>query len=157
MQKVKPCLWFNYNADEALDFYSKVFKNFEVTSRSKYGPNMPGPEGALLTAEFRIEDQELMALNAGPAFKFTEAASIIVYCEDQAEVDMLWEKLAQGGEVQQCGWLKDKYGLSWQIIPRQLGEMMSDTDPAKAGRAMKAMLQMKKIDIAKIKEAYEGS
>ncbi len=156
MQKVKPCLWFNYNADEALDFYSKVFKNFEVTSRSKYGPNMPGPEGALLTAEFRIEDQELMALNAGPAFKFTEAASIIVYCEDQAEVDHYWNKLTEGGEESMCGWLKDKFGLSWQIVPKKLGELMSSKDPARSGKVMQALLKMKKLDIKELEDAYNS-
>ncbi|HWA04943.1 MAG TPA: VOC family protein [Ignavibacteria bacterium] len=156
MQKVKPCLWFNYNADEALDFYSKVFKNFEVTSRSKYGPNMPGPEGALLTAEFRIEDQELMALNAGPAFKFTEAASIVVYCEDQAEVDHYWNKLTEGGEESMCGWLKDKFGLSWQIVPKKLGELMSSKDPARSGKVMQALLKMKKLDIKELEDAYNS-
>lgn len=156
MQKVKPCLWFNYNADEALDFYSKVFKNFEVTSRSKYGPNMPGPEGALLTAEFRIEDQGLMALNAGPAFKFTEAVSIVVYCEDQAEVDHYWEKLSEGGQTSQCGWLKDKFGLSWQIVPKRLGELMSSKDAAKGGKVMQALLKMTKLNIKKLEEAYNS-
>lgn len=156
MQKVKPCLWFNYNADEALDFYSKVFKNFEVTSRSKYGPNMPGPEGALLTAEFRIEDQELMALNAGPAFKFTEAVSIVMYCEDQAEVDHYWSKLTDGGEESMCGWLKDKFGLSWQIVPRRLGELMSSKDPARSGKVMQALLKMKKLNIKDLEEAYNS-
>ncbi|HMQ80405.1 MAG TPA: VOC family protein [Ignavibacteria bacterium] len=156
MQKVKPCLWFNYNADEALDFYSKVFKNFEVTSRSKYGPNMPGPEGALLTAEFRIEDQELMALNAGPAFKFTEAVSIVVYCEDQAEVDHYWEKLTEGGEESMCGWLKDKFGLSWQIVPKRLGELMSSKDAAKGGKVMQALLKMTKLNVKELEEAYNS-
>ena len=156
MKKVKPCLWFNYNADEALEFYSKVFKNFEVTSRSKYGPNMPGPEGTLLTAEFRIEDQELMALNAGPAFKFTEAVSIIVYCEDQAEVDHYWNKLTEGGEESMCGWLKDKFGLSWQIVPKRLGELMSSKDSAKSGKVMQALLKMKKLNINELEEAYNS-
>jgi len=156
MQKVKPCLWFNYNADEALEYYAKVFKNFEVTSRSKYGPNMPGPEGALLTAEFRIEDQELMALNAGPAFKFTEAVSIVVYCEDQAEVDHYWAKLSEGGQTSQCGWLKDKFGLSWQIVPKRLGELMSSKDAAKSGKVMQALLKMTKLNIKELEEAHNS-
>lgn len=156
MKKVKPCLWFNYNADEALEFYSKIFRDFEVTSRSFYGPNMPGPEGALLTAEFRIEDQELMALNAGPAFKFTEAVSIMVYCEDQAEVDHYWNKLTEGGEESMCGWLKDKFGLSWQIIPKRLGEFMSSKDTAKSGKVMQALLKMNKLNIKELEEAYNS-
>lgn len=156
MKKVKPCLWFNYNADEALEYYAKVFKNFEVTSRSNYGPNMPGPEGALLTAEFRIEDQELMALNAGPAFKFTEAVSIVVYCEDQAEVDHYWEKLSEGGQTSQCGWLKDKFGLSWQIVPKRLGELMSSKDAAKSGKVMQALLKMTKLNIKELEAAYNS-
>lgn len=156
MQKVKPCLWFNYNADEALEFYSKIFRNFEVTSRSKYGPNMPGPEGALLTAEFRIEDQEFMALNAGPAFKFTEAVSIMMYCEDQEEIDHYWNKLTEGGEESMCGWLKDKFGLSWQIVPKRLGELTSSKDAAKSGKVMQALLKMKKLNIKELEEAFNS-
>ena len=156
-QKITPFLWFNNNAEEAIHFYVSLFKNSKIHSIARYGDEIPDMKGKVLTAVFELDGQQFMALDGGPQFKFTEAISLMVDCETQAEVDELWSKLTAGGQESQCGWLKDKYGLSWQIIPRQLGEMMSDTDPAKAGRAMKAMLQMKKIDIAKIKEAYEGS
>jgi predicted 3-demethylubiquinone-9 3-methyltransferase (glyoxalase superfamily) len=150
MQKITPFLWFEDQAEEAARFYASVFKNSEVTSVS------PGPNGKAMSVTFRLEDQEFMALNAGPQFKFTEAISFFVNCQTQAEVDELWAKLtADGGQAGRCGWLKDKYGLSWQIIPQALGEMMGDPDPAKARRVMEAMLRMDKIDIAGLQRAYD--
>lgn len=156
MQKVKPCLWFNYNADEALEFYAKVFKNFEVTNVSKYGPNQGGPEGATLTADFRIEDQEFMALNGGPNFAFTEAISIMVFCDDQEEVDRYWNMLTEGGAEVQCGWLKDKFGLSWQIVPKRFMELLKSPDKAKKDKMMSAMMKMVKLDIAELEKAMES-
>ena len=156
MQKIRPFLWFDNNAEEAMDFYTSIFKDSEVFNISRYPEGSPIPAGTLMSATFRLEDQEFMVLNAGPQFKFNEAVSFFVNCETQAEVDMFWENLtADGGEESQCGWLKDKFGLSWQIIPKALSEMLGDPDPAKAGRVMQAMLQMQKIDIAKLKEAYD--
>ena len=156
MQKVKPCLWFNYNADEALEYYAKVFKKFEVTSRSKYGPNQGGPEGSTLTADFRIEDQEFMALNGGPNFAFTEAISIMVFCEDQEEIDRYWNMLTDGGKEVQCGWLKDKYGLSWQIVPKNFVEWSKKGDKEKFNKMMQAMMKMVKLDIAELEKAYNS-
>ncbi len=156
MKKVKPCLWFNYNADEALEFYAKVFKNFEVTNVSKYGPNQGGPEGATLTADFRIEDQEFMALNGGPNFAFTEAISIMVFCDDQEEVDRYWNMLTEGGAEVQCGWLKDKFGLSWQIVPKRFMELLKSPDKAKKDKMMSAMMKMVKLDIAELEKAMES-
>jgi predicted 3-demethylubiquinone-9 3-methyltransferase (glyoxalase superfamily) len=155
MKKITPFLWFDGNAEEAMNFYTSIFKNSEVLSVSRYPEGAPMPAGTLMSATFRLEDQEFMALNAGPQFKFTEAISFYISCETQEEVDALWAKLTEGGEESQCGWLKDKFGLSWQIIPRALGEMLGDKDPAKAGRVMQAMLQMQKIDIRKLREAYK--
>jgi predicted 3-demethylubiquinone-9 3-methyltransferase (glyoxalase superfamily) len=156
MQKITPFLWFDNNAEDAMNFYRSIFKNSEILSVSRYPEGTPIPAGTLMSATFRLEDQEFMVLNAGPQFKFNEAISMYVNCETQAEVDALWAKLtADGGEEGQCGWLKDKFGLSWQIIPKALGELMSDPDPAKAGRVMQAMLQMQKIDTVKLKEAYD--
>ena len=156
MKKVKPCLWFNYNADEALEFYAKVFKDFEVTNVSKYGPNQGGPEGATLTADFRIEDQEFMALNGGPNFAFTEAISIMVFCDDQEEVDRYWNMLTEGGAEVQCGWLKDKFGLSWQIVPKRFMELLKSPDKAKKDKMMSAMMKMVKLDIAELEKAMES-
>lgn len=149
MQKIIPFLWFDNNAEEAINFYVSIFKNSKVLS------NTPGPDGKVLTATFQLEGQTFYALNGGPRFKFTEAISLFVNCETQEEVDELWEKLSAGGEKSMCGWLKDKYGLSWQIIPTALGELMGDKDRVKAGRVMEAMLKMNKIDIAVLKQAYE--
>jgi predicted 3-demethylubiquinone-9 3-methyltransferase (glyoxalase superfamily) len=157
MQKITPFLWFDTQAEEAMNFYMSIFKNSKVLSTSRYGEGGPMPKGMLMTATFVLDGQELMVLNAGPEFKFNEAISLFVDCETQEEVDELWAKLtADGGEESQCGWLKDKYGLSWQIIPRALNEMLTDSDPVKAGRAMQAMLQMQKIDIATLRKAFEG-
>jgi predicted 3-demethylubiquinone-9 3-methyltransferase (glyoxalase superfamily) len=151
MQKITPFLWFDNQAEEAMNFYTSIFKN------SKIGNINRGPDGKAFSVTFQLEGQEFMALNAGPQFKFTEAISFFVDCKTQEEVDELWQKLtADGGEEGNCGWLKDKYGLSWQIIPTALGEMLNDPDPVKAQRAMQAMLQMNKIDIQKLKDARDG-
>ena len=155
MQKITPFLWFNDQAEEAMNFYTAIFKNSRIVSVSRYGEGGPGPQGSVMTATFELDGQEFMALNGGPLFTFTEAISFFVNCETQAEVDELWEKLTEGGEESQCGWLKDKYGLSWQIVPSALGELLSDPDAEKARRVMNAMLQMKKIDIAGLRSAYE--
>lgn len=156
MQKIKPCLWFNYNADEALEYYSKVFKNFEVTNVSKYGPNQGGPEGTTLTADFRIEDQEFMALNGGPNFQFTEAVSIMVFCDNQEEVDRYWKLLTDGGQEVQCGWLKDRFGLSWQIVPKRFMELLKSPDADKKNKMMQAMMKMVKLDIAELENAMNS-
>ena len=157
MQKITTFLWFDDDAEEAMKFYTSLFKNSRILSTSRYPEGSPGKAGTLMTGTFQLEGQEFMALNAGPEFKFTEAISLFVNCETQQEVDDLWAKLtADGGEESQCGWLKDKFGLSWQISPKQLGEMLGDKDPAKAKRAMDAMLQMRKIDIKTIERARDG-
>jgi predicted 3-demethylubiquinone-9 3-methyltransferase (glyoxalase superfamily) len=156
MQKITPFLWFDDQAEEAMNFYVSIFKNSKVGGVSRYGEGGPGPKGMVMTATFQLDGQEFMALNGGPEFPFTEAISFFVSCETQQEVDELWEKLSEGGEAGRCGWLKDKFGLSWQIIPTALGELLSDKDAGKAGRVMEAMLQMNKIDIQVLKRAYEG-
>jgi predicted 3-demethylubiquinone-9 3-methyltransferase (glyoxalase superfamily) len=155
MQKITPFLWFDHQAEEAMNFYVSIFKNSKILSVSRYGEAGPGPAGTVMTATFQLEGQEFMALNGGPDYKFTEAISLFVDCKTQEEVDELWEKLSEGGEAGPCGWLKDRFGLSWQIVPRVLGELLNDPDPAKSQRVMKAMLQMSKLDIAGLKEAYE--
>jgi predicted 3-demethylubiquinone-9 3-methyltransferase (glyoxalase superfamily) len=155
MQKITPFLWFDGRAEEAMNFYVSIFKNSKTGSISRYGDAGPGPKGSVMSATFQLDGQEFMALNGGPMFKFTPAISFFVDCTTQDEVDELWEKLSAGGEKSRCGWLKDKFGLSWQIIPRALGEMLHDKDPAKSQRVMKAMLQMDKIDINRLKQAYE--
>jgi len=155
MQKITPFLWFDNNAEEAVNFYVSIFKNSKVVSIARYGDAGPGPKGSVMTAKFQLNGQEFVALNGGPHFKFTEAISFVVNCETQREVDEFWEKLSEGGEESRCGWLKDKYGLSWQIVPTILVELLQDKDPEKAKRVMEAMLQMNKIDIKKLKQAYE--
>jgi len=155
MQKITPFLWFDNNAEEAVNFYVSIFKNSKVVSIARYGDAGPGPKGAVMTAKFQLNGQEFVALNGGPHFKFTEAVSFVVNCETQREVDEFWEKLSEGGEESRCGWLKDKYGLSWQIVPTILVELLQDKDPEKAKRVMEAMLQMNKIDIKKLEQAYE--
>ncbi len=155
MRKITPFLWFDDKAEEAMNFYVSIFKNSKVVAITRYGDEGPGSKGAVMTATFQLEGQEFMALNGGPQFKFTEAISFFVSCQTQEEVDELWEKLSEGGEEGQCGWLKDKWGLSWQIVPSVLGELLNDPDAAKAQRVMKAMLQMRKIDIEGLKRAYE--
>ena len=161
-QKITPCLWFDDEAEAAVTFYTGIFRNSKVVSVSRYGEaghEIHGkPAGTVLTVAFELEGQAFTALNGGPVFEFNEAISFQVDCETQEEVDYYWEKLSEGGDpkAQQCGWLKDKYGASWQVVPRVLVEMMSDPDSEKSGRAMEAMLQMKKIDIAALKRAYRG-
>jgi len=155
MQKITPFLWFDNQAEEAMNFYVSVFKNSKRGRISRYGEAGPGPKGTVMVATFQLEGQEFIALNGGPQFKFTEAISFVVSCETQDEVDAFWEKLSEGGAKGQCGWLKDKYGLSWQIVPTALGELMSDPDPEKSKRVMTAMLQMKKLDISGLKRAYD--
>ena len=155
MQKITPFLWFDGKAEEAMNFYVSIFKNSKVGRVTRYGDAGPGPKGSVMSATFELEEQEFFALNGGPQFQFTPAISFFVSCETQQEVDELWEKLSAGGEKNRCGWLRDKYGLSWQIIPTALGEMLGDKDPAKANRVMKAMLQMDKIDVKGLKQAYD--
>jgi predicted 3-demethylubiquinone-9 3-methyltransferase (glyoxalase superfamily) len=155
MQKIVPFLWFDGKAEEAMNFYVSVFKNSKVVSVTRYGKAGPGPEGTVMSATFQLEGQEFYALNGGPMFTFTPAISLFVNCETQKEVDDLWEKLTEGGSEQRCGWLQDKYGLSWQIIPTVLGRLLQDKNPAKAQAVMQAMLQMDKIDIARLKKAYD--
>jgi predicted 3-demethylubiquinone-9 3-methyltransferase (glyoxalase superfamily) len=159
MQKITPFLWFDDRAEEAATFYTSIFRNSKIVKIARYGDagaEVSGrPKGTVMTVEFQLEGQEFVALNGGPQFKFTEAISFVVNCQTQEEVDEYWKKLSDGGQEVQCGWLKDKYGLSWQIVPTILGEMLSDSDPRKAERVMKAMLRMKKIDIKGLKQAYE--
>ena len=154
MPKITPFLWFDNNAEEATHFYTSIFKNSRIGNITRYGDAGPGLKGSVMMATFEIEGQTFMALNGGPHFKFTEAISLFVSVETQEEVDELWEKLSAGGQKSRCGWLKDKFGLSWQIIPKALGELMGDKDSKKSQSVLKAMLQMDKIDIARLKEAY---
>jgi predicted 3-demethylubiquinone-9 3-methyltransferase (glyoxalase superfamily) len=156
-QKITPFLWFDNNAEEAVNLYTTIFKDSKIGKVSRYGDAGPGPKGQVMVMQFTIEGQEFSALNGGPHFKFTEAVSFMVNCETQAEVDYFWDKLiSNGGKPSQCGWLKDKFGLSWQIIPSALGKLMSDPDPAKSGRVMQAMLKMTKIEVAELQRAYDN-
>ena len=155
-QKITPFLWFDTEAEEAANFYVSIFKNSKILSISRYGEAGPRPKGSVMTVAFELEAQKFIALNGGPQYKFTEAISLSVECKNQEEVDELWEKLSRGGEEGPCGWLKDKYGLSWQVNPTILGQMLSDPDPKRSKRAMEAMLKMKKIDIKKLQQAYDG-
>ncbi len=155
MQTVTPFLTFNDQAEEAVNFYVSIFKNSKVVSVSRYGEGGPGPKGSAMSVTFLLDGREYLALNGGPQFTFTDGFSLFVSCETQEEVDELWEKLSAGGEKGQCGWLKDRYGLSWQIIPTALGQLLGDKDPRKAQNVMQAMLQMTKIDIAALRRAYE--
>jgi len=147
VQKITPFLWFDGKAEEAMNFYVSIFKSSKIANVVRYGEAGPGPKGTVITATFQLEGQEFIALNGGPQFKFTEAVSFWVSCETQEEIDDMWEKLSAGGEKGRCGWLKDRYGLSWQIVPPVLGEMLGDKDPEKSKRVMMAMLQMDKINI----------
>ncbi len=157
-QKIRPFLWFDGNAEEAVNFYLSVFPDARLGEVSRYGEGMPMPAGTVLVANFTLFGQEFGAINAGPEFKFTEAISFMIDCKDQPEVDYYWDKLtADGGEPSQCGWLKDKYGLSWQVVPSALGELMTDPDPAKANRVTQALMQMSKIDVAKLEAARDGA
>jgi predicted 3-demethylubiquinone-9 3-methyltransferase (glyoxalase superfamily) len=161
MPKITPFLWFDNQAEEAINFYTSIFKNSKIGSISRYDEKGAGasgrPQGSVMTATFQLEGQEFVALNGGPHFKFTEAISLVVNCESQEEIDYYWTKLSEGGDekAQQCGWLKDKYGLSWQIFPPILGKLLQDKDPEKSKRVMNAMLKMKKIDIKTLRQAYE--
>lgn len=155
MQKITPFLWFNNQAEEAVRFYTSVFKNSEILGITHYGSDGPGVEGTVMTMVFQIEGQKFLALNGGPQFTFSPAISFVVNCETQEEIDYFWEKLSEGGQKIECGWLQDKYGVSWQIVPTILGEMLQDKDPVKANRVFQAMLKMKKMDISKLKQAYE--
>jgi predicted 3-demethylubiquinone-9 3-methyltransferase (glyoxalase superfamily) len=155
MQKITPNLWFDTEAEQAAEFYISIFEDSKITSVSHYGESGPRPAGMVLTVEFQLAGQSFTALNGGPDFKFNEAISLLVDCADQREVDELWAKLGEGGEEGPCGWLKDRYGLSWQIIPTRLSELLQDEDAEKANRVMQAMLQMGKIDIASLERAYE--
>ena len=155
MPKITPFLMFNNQAGEAVNFYVSIIRNSKILSVSRYGEGGPGPKGSVMSVTFLLEGQEFYALNGGPHFTFAEGFSLFVNCETQEEVDELWEKLSEGGEKGQCGWLKDNYGLSWQIIPSALGELLNDPDPVKSKRVMEAMLQMGKIDIASLRRAHE--
>jgi predicted 3-demethylubiquinone-9 3-methyltransferase (glyoxalase superfamily) len=156
MQKITPFLWLDNNAEEAMNYYVSIFPNSRILGVSRYGDAGPGPKGTAMVCTFEIDGLNFMALNGGPSHKLTEAFSLLVNCETQEEVDDLWEKLAAGGKKDRCGWVKDKFGLSWQIIPVALGEMMQDQDTEKSKRVMETMLKMDKIDIGLLKKAYEG-
>ena len=154
-QKITPFLWFNQEAEEAVNFYVSLFKDSKVLSVSRYGDSGPGPKGSVMVVSFQLAGQKFTALNGGPHFKFTEAISLFVDCESQEEVDTLWSKLtANGGQESQCGWLKDRYGLSWQIVPTRFMQMMQDKDPKRTQRVMQAMMTMKKFDLARLEQAY---
>ncbi len=155
MQKITPFLWFDNNLEEAMNFYVSIFKNSKIVSVSRYGEAGPGAKGAVMGATFELDGQRFLALNGGPHFTFTPAISMFVNCETQDEIDDLWEKLSAGGEKSRCGWLKDKFGLSWQIVPSVLGDMLQDKNPQKSKSTMQAMLQMNKLDIEKLRQAYE--
>jgi predicted 3-demethylubiquinone-9 3-methyltransferase (glyoxalase superfamily) len=157
MQKITPFLWYDGSAEEAMNFYVSVFKNSKVVNVRRYGKAGPGKEGSVMTGTFQVEGQEFFVLNGGPQYKFTPAISLFVNCETQKEVDELWEKLSAGGRKDRCGWLQDKYGLSWQIVPSVLGRLLGDKNPKKANSVMQAMLQMDKIDIKKLKQAYDNA
>lgn len=157
MQTIKPCLWFDTQALAAANFYVSIFKNSKLGKVSYYGDGAPLPKGTVLTVTFQLDGQEFMGLNGGPVFKFTEAVSFVVNCETQAEIDDYWKKLtANGGQEVQCGWLKDKFGLSWQIVPTALGKLMEDKDPAKTNRVMQALMKMVKLDVNGLQQAYRG-
>jgi len=155
-QQITPFLWFDDNADEAVNFYLSIFKDSRLLDATRYGEAGPGPKGTIMTATFELNGQQFIALNGGPRYKFTEAVSFVVKCETQEEIDYYWDKLLDGGEPQRCGWLKDRFGLSWQIVPAQLSELFGGNDSQRAGRVMQAMMQMVKFDIAKLKQAYDG-
>ena len=155
-QKITPFLWFDGNAEEAVGFYTSVFKDSRIVTRSRYGDSDPGPKGSVMAIAFKLEGQDFVAINGGPHFKFSEAISLYVNCETQEDIDRLWNKLVAGGEEHDCGWLKDRYGLSWQVNYAGLQDMMSDSHADRADRVMQAMLKMKKIDIQRLKDAYDG-
>jgi predicted 3-demethylubiquinone-9 3-methyltransferase (glyoxalase superfamily) len=156
-QKITPCLWFDFNAEQAVSHYLAIFKTSGVVSKTHYGEAGPGPAGAVMTILFEIDGQQFLALNGGPQFKFTPALSLIVSCDDQAEIDAMWDKLAEGGEHGQCGWLTDKFGVSWQIVPRGLPELLTGGDAQRRDRLMRAVLAMKKLDIAQLQHAFAAN
>ncbi len=156
MRRITPFLWFDHQAEEAANLYVSVFPGSRIVSVSRYGEAGPGPKGSVMTVAFELDGQAFTALNGGPLFRFTEAISFVVDCKTQEEVDRYWGKLSEGGHEGQCGWLKDRFGLSWQIIPSTLGEMLTDPDPGKARKVMEAMLRMKKIDVAELRKAYQS-
>jgi predicted 3-demethylubiquinone-9 3-methyltransferase (glyoxalase superfamily) len=157
MQKITPFLWFDGKAEEAANFYVSIFKNSKIGDAMRYGEAGPGPKGSVMSVNFQLDGQDFIALNGGPQFQFSPAISFFVKCEIQEEVDHYWEKLSAGGKKIQCGWLQDKFGISWQIVPAALGKMLGDKDGRKAKNVMQAMLKMEKLDIAKLKAAYEQS
>jgi predicted 3-demethylubiquinone-9 3-methyltransferase (glyoxalase superfamily) len=157
MSKFTPCLWFDGRAEEAMEFYTTVFKDSQKAGFTHYGDKGPGPKGSVMTASFTLFGQDFLALNGGPMFQFTPAISLIVNCDDQAEIDHYWDKLSEGGETQVCGWLKDKFGVSWQIVPKDLGELTLSATPAQRERIMSAVMQMKKLDAAAIRQAFESA
>lgn len=155
MQKITPNLWFDTEAEEAAKFYTSIFNDSKVIGITHYGEAGPGPAGSVLTVTFELQGLQVTAINGGPEFKLTEAISLAVSCETQDEIDELWDRLSAGGEIQVCGWLKDKYGLSWQVVPAMLAEMLEDTDRHRANRVMEAVLKMKKLDVAELRRAYD--
>jgi len=157
MHKITPFLWFNDQAGEATNFYVSIFKNSKVTRVTRNGDNGPGPKGSVMSTTFVLDGQEFFALNGGPLFTFSPAVSFFINCETQAEIDELWEKLSAGGKQERCGWLKDKYGVSWQVVPSILGKLLQDPNPAKGKRVMAALLQMNKLDIKGLQQAYEAA
>jgi predicted 3-demethylubiquinone-9 3-methyltransferase (glyoxalase superfamily) len=154
MQKISPFLWFNTQGEEAANFYVSIFKNSKITGISRYGDAGPGPKGSVMVVNFQLNGEDFMALNGGPQFTFSQAVSFVVKCETQAEIDTFWEKLSQGGKTEVCGWLKDKFGLSWQVVPTQLSDLMSG-DPVRANRVMQAIMKMTKLDIAALEKAAD--
>ena len=156
MQRISACLWFDGQAEDAAKFYTSIFKHSKIGTVTRYGEVGPGPKGTVMTVTFELDGQEFMALNGGPEFTFNEAVSFIVHCDTQEEIDEFWEKLSVGGRTVQCGWLKDQFGVSWQIVPAVLGELMRDGDPDKTNRVMKAILGMVKLDIKRLRQAYAG-
>jgi len=157
IQKITPFLWFDHQAEQAAEFYASIFPNSRVVKVARYSEAGPGPAGSAMTVEFQLDGQTFVGLNGGPHFKFSEAISFVVNCESQEEVDFYWEKLSAGGAESQCGWLKDRFGLSWQVVPTELPKLLGDPDRGRAGRVMRAMLTMKKIDVPALKRAYDES
>ena len=155
-QRITPCLWFDTEAEEAARFYVSIFRNSRITAITHYGEGMPMPKGTVLTVRFVLDGQEYLALNGGPTFPFTEAISLMVECKDQKEIDFYWNQLLGGGSEAQCGWLKDKYGLSWQVVPEGLEKLIGDEDPVRANRVLQAIMGMVKLDLAKLEAAYAG-
>lgn len=156
MQKITPFLWYNDQAEEAAELYTSLFKNSSIGKISRYPPGIPGQEGKVMTVEFKLDGQDFIAMNGGPHYSFTPAVSMFIKCENQAEVDRLWDALTDGGTEDRCGWLKDKFGLSWQVVPDGLQELLQDKDPGRAQRAVTAMMQMQKLDIGVLEEAAAG-